>query len=81
MPVAIKPQANDFFHEFVPQMLVTKCSTDNKNLETDSGVQPEDQKSKAASHWPVPLSQTKKMGDPASTNPQIETKGEICLLP
>ena len=27
----------------------------NKNPETDTGVQPEDQKSKAASHWLLPI--------------------------
>ena len=34
------------------------CSMNNKNPETDIGVQPEDQKSKAASHWLLPLRQS-----------------------
>ena len=34
-------------------------TTVNKNPETDIGLQPEDQKSKAASHWLLPLPQSK----------------------
>ena len=37
----------------------------NKTSETDIGVQPEDQKSKAASHWLLPRLQSEN-GDPAS---------------
>ena len=54
------------------------CSMSNKNPETDIGVQDEDQKSKAASHWLFPLPQS-EMGDPAPTNPQTEP--ETHLLP
>ena len=43
------------------------CRTINKNSETDIGVQPEDQKSKAASHWLLPQPQSKN-GDPAFRN-------------
>ena len=31
------------------------CSTGNKNPETDIGIQSEDQRSKAARHWLLPL--------------------------
>ena len=37
----------------------------NKNSETDIGVQPEDQKSKAASHWLLPRPHSKN-GDSTS---------------
>ena len=46
--VAKRPQANNFFGEFVPQTLGTKCSMNNKNPETDIGVQSKNQKIKAA---------------------------------
>ena len=38
--------------------------TINKNSETDIGIQPEDQKNKATSHWLLPLPQSKN-DDPA----------------
>ena len=61
-------------------MLLLECSTNNKNPETNIGVQAEDQKSKVASHWLLPLPQT-EMGDPASMNSQTEVEPETCLLP
>ena len=48
--VARKPQAKGFFCDSYSKCWVPKCSTNNKNPETDIGVQPEDQRSKAASH-------------------------------
>ena len=50
----------------------------NKNPETDTGVQAEDEKSKAISQGLLPLPQT-EVGDPASRNPQTETESETCL--
>ena len=44
----------------------------------DIGVQPEDQKSKAASHWLL-LPPQSENGDPASRNPQNEPEPESCL--
>lgn len=43
-------------------------SMNNKNPETDIGVQPDDQESKAASHWLFSLPQTKNGQDHVSTN-------------
>ena len=37
----------------------SSISTINKNLEAEIGIQPEGQKSKAASHWLSPLPQSK----------------------
>ena len=51
-----------------------KWSTINKSSETDIGVQPEDQKSKAASHWLFPLPQSEN-GESASGNLRIK----LCL--
>ena len=51
-----------------------------KNSETDVGFQPEDQKSKATSHWLLPPSQFEN-GDPDSQNPQNETETDSCLFP
>lgn len=57
------------------------CCMNNKYLETDIGVQAKDEKSKAASHWLLPLSQT-EMGK--ILFPQIlilKTEPDTCLLP
>ena len=51
------------------------CSKINKNSETDIGVEPEDQKSKAASHWLITRPQFKN-GGPASVKSQNETMTE-----
>ena len=59
-------------------MLGANCSANNKIPETDTGVQPEDQNSKTATGSYLYL--RLKVGDPASTNPQIETENETCLL-
>ena len=49
---------SDFFVKIMCQLIYllnVACSMINKNSETDIGVHPEDQKSKVASHWLLPL--------------------------
>ena len=54
-------------------------STINKNSEREIGVQPEDLKSKAVSHWLLPQPQSKLVILPPGISD--ETVSESCLLP